>query len=249
MAYYTRLREARKQAKLTQEQLGNIIGCAKTTITGYETGKSEPSMAILSRIMDAVGVDANFIFQDEQQERQDVSATPQEMENIIRKYRRLNEQSKEFILYVLNHEMAKCNDTVSKGDSQKSVIPSNKKTVLLRISAQAASAGTGIYLGPDAFSHCKVSENSLTRRADFAVPVSGDSMEPQFHDGDIALVSADPAEDGDIVIAVLQGEGYIKKMGHGKLISLNPQYKPIRLDDSIHICGKVIGILDSDWIQ
>lgn len=46
MSYDTRLREARKRAGLTQEELGKLVGCAKTTITGYETGKSEPNMTI-----------------------------------------------------------------------------------------------------------------------------------------------------------------------------------------------------------
>ena len=64
MSYNSRLREARKNAGLTQTELGNMVGCAKTTITGYETGKSEPSMAMLSNIMHALNVDANFIFQD-----------------------------------------------------------------------------------------------------------------------------------------------------------------------------------------
>lgn len=62
MSYNSRLREARKNAGLTQTELGNMVGCAKTTITGYETGKSEPSMAMLSNIMHALNVDANFIF-------------------------------------------------------------------------------------------------------------------------------------------------------------------------------------------
>lgn len=112
MAYYDRLREARKRAKLTQEQLGNLVGCAKTTITGYETGKSEPSMAILSKIMDAVGVDANFIFQDEQQERREVCATPQEMENILCKYRLLDQKSKDFVLRVLEYEFSRRNPSM-----------------------------------------------------------------------------------------------------------------------------------------
>ena len=49
MSYDTRLREARKRAGLTQEELGKLVGCAKTTITGYETGKSEPNMTIQAK--------------------------------------------------------------------------------------------------------------------------------------------------------------------------------------------------------
>ena len=88
MSYNSRLREARKNAGLTQTELGNMVGCAKTTITGYETGKSEPSMAMLSNIMHALNVDANFIFQDEVREHHESHATPSEMEGTARGFYR-----------------------------------------------------------------------------------------------------------------------------------------------------------------
>ena len=87
MSYNSRLREARKNAGLTQTELGNMVGCAKTTITGYETGKSEPSMAMLSNIMHALNVDANFIFQDEVREHHESHATPSEMDSLVKPYR------------------------------------------------------------------------------------------------------------------------------------------------------------------
>mgnify|MGYP000167032637 CR=1 FL=1 len=91
MSYNSRLREARKNAGLTQTELGNMVGCAKTTITGYETGKSEPSMAMLSNIMHALNVDANFIFQDEVREHHESHATPSEMDSLVKPYRALDE--------------------------------------------------------------------------------------------------------------------------------------------------------------
>ena len=90
MSYNSRLREARKNAGLTQTELGNMVGCAKTTITGYETGKSEPSMAMLSNIMHALNVDANFIFQDEVREHHESHATPSEMDSLVKPYRMLD---------------------------------------------------------------------------------------------------------------------------------------------------------------
>ena len=45
---------------------------------------------------------------------------------------------------------------------------------------------------------------------------------------------------------MINDEAYIKKLGKGQLISLNEKYKPIplRQDDSIYCCGKVIGIVE-----
>ena len=45
---------------------------------------------------------------------------------------------------------------------------------------------------------------------------------------------------------MINDEAFIKKLGKGQLISLNEKYKPIPLkkDDSIYCCGKVIGIVE-----
>ena len=76
--------------------------------------------------------------------------------------------------------------------------------------------------------------------------MSGDSMEPTYHDGDILLVSSEPAELGDIGIFTLDGQGYVKSLGDEVLISLNPQYDPIPARDGIICNGKVIGVLDAN---
>lgn len=119
----------------------------------------------------------------------------------------------------------------------------------LRKSEQAFSAGHGVYLGPEAFDLIHVQDNELTRRATFCGTVDGDSMEPRYHDGNILLVNSDEeVEVGEIGIFTLDGHGYVKKRGRGELISLNPNYDPIPLDDSIRCNGKVIGILNPEWI-
>lgn len=64
MSLNDRIREARKRKGCTQEQLGQIIGVAKTTIAGYEKNR-EPTAASVGAIADALDVDVNFLFQDE----------------------------------------------------------------------------------------------------------------------------------------------------------------------------------------
>lgn len=63
--FRNRLREARRQVGMTQEQLAERVGVAKSTMAHYERGTREPDMGILAKIMAAVNVDANFLFQDE----------------------------------------------------------------------------------------------------------------------------------------------------------------------------------------
>ena len=240
MSYDLRLREARKRAGLTQEELGKLIGCAKTTITGYETGKSGPNMNVLSKMMEVLGVDANYIFQDEMREQYECQATPEEMEIIISKYRRLDDRGKQFIQFVLNYALE---GTVSSNEGIGASAIKFPAKVSFKVSEQPASAGTGTYLGPDGFDEILVDPDRVAG-ADFGVPVRGDSMEPRFHNGDIILISmAQQIEVGDIALVTMDGCGYVKKIGQDELLSLNKKYAPIPMTEDVRINGKVIGVL------
>ena len=74
-------------------------------------------------------------------------------------------------------------------------------------------------------------------------------MEPRYHNGDILMVEA--AHDipvGEIGVFTLNGSGYVKQRGADTLVSLNPAYDPIPLDESVRCNGRVIGILNPAWI-
>ena len=65
-------------------------------------------------------------------------------------------------------------------------------------------------------------------------------------DGDIVLVKEQPSVDlGQIGIFDIEGNGYIKKFGGDRLISLNAEYDDIEFSDydeeRIRCLGKVIG--------
>ena len=95
-------------------------------------------------------------------------------------------------------------------------------------------------------SEISIVDSPKTRDADFALRVSGDSMEPRYHDGDILLVagSAEVAP-GELGIFICDGEGYFKQFGGDSLVSLNPRYAPIPLSafGSFSCRGKVLGVL------
>lgn len=249
MAFIDRLKAARLEKKLTQEQLAKEIGVAKPTYNGYEKGNSEPNMLILSKLMKVLGVDANYLFQDEMQIHRETHATPTEMEH-IKKYRTLDGHGKKVVDFVLDEEAERVADERQRRLPVETEEEDNIVYVPFRCSTQSASAGTGTYLGPEAFETIHVRDNELTRRASFGVPVSGDSMEPTYHDGDILMVEgAEEIEAGEIGIFTIDGEGYVKELGAGELISLNPRYDPIPIGDSIRCHGRVIGILDTAWIE
>lgn len=53
----------------------------------------------------------------------------------------------------------------------------------------------------------------------------------------------DEIDPGDIGIFLMDGESYVKKLGDGKLISLNPKYDNIPLTADSKCMGKVVGAL------
>lgn len=105
MAFNNRLKEARKNKGLTQKELAEVIGVAKSTVAGYEIGNSEPNAMTIGKIMTALEVDANYLWQDEmaELERQKDSFTLHEQE-LIRKYRLIDERGKRNVETLLNSE-------------------------------------------------------------------------------------------------------------------------------------------------
>ena len=110
-----------------------------------------------------------------------------------------------------------------------------------------ASAGTGVYLDDSRTEPLQIVHTDIAERANYAIRVSGDSMIPEYHNGDIVLVETCPSvEEGEIGIFVVDGEGYIKKYGGDRLISLNPKYKDMLLKqyETVYCRGRVLGIAE-----
>lgn len=89
----------------------------------------------------------------------------------------------------------------------------------------------------------------MTDKDVFALKVKGDSMSPRIMDGDIVLVrQQNAAEDGDLVIAEIDGEATCKvlKRSHGSvmLVPFNAAFTPIvytgQEAEDLRILGKVV---------
>ena len=76
-----RLKEARVRAGMTQKQVAEKVGIATTTLSGYERGASDPDVGTLCRLMDALGTDANFLYQDYNQEETKKAPEPEGAED------------------------------------------------------------------------------------------------------------------------------------------------------------------------
>lgn len=107
-----------------------------------------------------------------------------------------------------------------------------------------ASAGTGVYLSEGYTEPLQIKRTAIAERANYAVRVSGNSMETKFFDGDIVLVETCPTVDiGEIGIFIVNDEGFIKKRGEDRLISLNPQCDDVIIHeyDTVYCRGRVLG--------
>jgi len=105
------------------------------------------------------------------------------------------------------------------------------------------SAGVGNYLDGSDYEMIEF-DDSVPISANYALRVSGDSMIPQFVDGQIIFIREQPSlKDGEIGIFCLNNDAYLKKLGGGCLISLNSRYEPITIHeyDDFRVFGKVVG--------
>lgn len=110
-----------------------------------------------------------------------------------------------------------------------------------------ASAGTGqIIFDMPPTKRIEIPAIPEYRKADYAIGVNGNSMEPVYHDGDTLLVEmTDSVEIGEIGIFLVNGESFVKKRGEVELISLNRESKNIPLNEDARCLGKVIGKIEA----
>lgn len=108
-----------------------------------------------------------------------------------------------------------------------------------------ASAGTGQYLNDVRVEQIEL---PIDVDADFVIPIKGDSMEPDYHDGDLVFIQTSvDLNDGVIGVFNYNGEAYIKQLvidtEQSYLHSLNPKYKdmPITPETDFRIIGEVVG--------
>lgn len=239
MAFNDRLKEARNNVGLTQEQLAKKLGLAKSTITGYEKGTSEPNMITVKNLMDILKVDANYLWQDEMTGSTSLIVSSDEW-NHIKKLRTLDAYGKKAVNSVLDIEYERCNYEAEIAEEPMVYIP--------RVYySQGASAGYGEYLidGMDA-SEIMLPDTPANRKSDYVINVDGDSMVPTFSDGDKLLVQhTDCVNVGEIGIFIIDGQSYVKEYGEDRLISHNEKYPDIIPSEysDFRCVGKVIGVM------
>lgn len=118
----------------------------------------------------------------------------------------------------------------------------------IKLFSMPASAGSGNFLinDPDADDY-----ETDNQECTFAVKITGDSMEPDVHNGDIVLVRAcEEISNARIGIVLYEGNCYCKKVVQKDngllLVSLNKKYDPIPVKsyDAYRLFGEVVEIIN-----
>ena len=209
-----------------------ILHLSSSKVTAWKNG-SIPKYGILNEIASYFNVSIGYLFDGERdQSSNNLSKSEQEL---IAVYNQLSPLSKGRVL-----ERAK---VLLEQESEKEE-KQQERTLTITSSEYRVSAGCGVLLDEESPTEITVPDTPEARKADFALTICGDSMEPIYHDGDVVLVRKMPSvEIGEIGIFYVDGGGYIKKYGGDRLISLNSAYDDILLNENTEIrCfGKVIG--------
>lgn len=258
MSFGTRLKEKREALGITQPQLAKTLGVSQSAVGSWETDVNSPRATILYDLFEILHCDANYLLQDEIKELYKNEATPDEFENIIKKYRYIAKHfpnGAKTINAVLENEYSIAEQLEKQKDRIKELETSQATVIDIHPRLEnntrfieyhhSASAGTGVFiLGNEGVDQLPIPDTQENRKVDYAIKVSGNSMEPDYNDGDIVLVSQKvELNHGDVGIFIINNNAYIKEYGETELISRNPEADNITISeyDNIVCMGKVVG--------
>lgn len=233
-----RIREAREAKHLLQSGLALRVGVSAAVISNWEKDINKPDVEKLVALCKALEVSPAYLLDYWEQ---DSSLTLPEWV-LLKKYRLLDVHGKKITEAVLSEEYARMTR-----HEEASVVHKDNLTFISCYDL-AVSAGTGEPLGDTYYkTKLEIPTDRVPEEAHYCLRVNGNSMEPAYSDGDIVFVHRQDTcvSEGEIGIFFLNGEGYMKRLGHGALLSLNPDYAPIPIGeyDNLLCQGKVLGKL------
>lgn len=249
MDYVSRIKAKKSALGMTNEQLSAASGIPMGTLSKLLAGMNDsPKLGNLVALCQTLELSLDYVVYGKPENTHNYTLSPEEIA-LIEGYRALDARGRSAMDALLRAESA---FAVSPADEPQA-IPTERRAVKLRTPAAIArtlplydlpvSAGTGSFLEGSASAQINLPSDA-SPAADFALRISGNSMEPRYHDRDLLLVErTDRVERGEIGIFVLDGEGYVKVWGGDRLISLNSDYAPIPVPPTSHClcCGRVVG--------
>lgn len=234
-----RIRYYRTRMGMEQKALAEKIGVSANAISNWENGRTRPDVNILPQICEALGITLYELFNIEDPTIQYTAGEQIHLDE----YRRLSDGNR--------HAVSVLTKTLLKVQRIQNCPTVRKKTHFSKSLAAGVADPTEFEdEGEPIFLYAARDVD----RADCVFTVNGDSMEPEYYNGDMVLVQRTPdapdLEYGEIGAFIIGNETYIKVYEEDGLHSLNPAYKPIHFcdEDKVYLIGRVIGRLSEDEI-
>ncbi len=244
MGIGSRLKEIIDSKDTNVNQLAKDTNISPMTIYSIiKRDNTKVDIEILLKLCKSLNISVEEIYKpnfkpDIQSELFDETLTDDEAD-LIEKYRVLDKHGKKVVDFVIDEECKRCTTGIDLDEAA---------LIMINYIDAPVSAGLGDILNDyEDTSKVSVPLTKESRKADFVLKVDGDSMEPEFCDGDFVLVRQQPViDEGQIGIFDVDGKGYIKKLGKSRLISLNPNYSDIVLNEytDFRCFGLVLGTTD-----
>ena len=216
-----KLKARRKELKLTQKEIAEELGISFQAYSAWERGIKEPSKEKVAQLEKILKVVKGYFTQIE----------------IVRLYNSLSKQGKDkVVLYARN---------LAKEEQTQKVTTMPERLYEYHVyERMSAGIGASVY-GDQNFDTVYFNEELAH---DFASWVSGDSMEPKYQNGSVALIRETGfAYDGAVYAVVCNNQTYIKRVYREedglRLVSINSKYKDIFIsyEDDPRIVGIIVG--------
>ena len=99
---------------------------AKSTLSGYESGNREPTIATIAKVLDILNIDANYLYQDETKALTEL-VVDLDKKILLKKYSELDNHGKEMVDFTLEKEWER-STAVEKITSFPEVNAANTRT-------------------------------------------------------------------------------------------------------------------------
>ncbi len=216
-----KLKARRKELKLTQKEIAEELGISFQAYSAWERGIKEPSKEKVARLENILKVAKGYFTQIE----------------IVRLYNSLSKQGKDkVVLYARN---------LAQEEQTQKVATMPERLYEYRV-YERMSAGIGASVYDDKNFDTVYFNEELAH--DFASWVAGDSMEPKYQNGSVALIRETGFDyDGAVYAVVCNNQTYIKRVYREedglRLVSINPKYKDIFIsyEEDPRIVGIIVG--------
>lgn len=233
----------RKSAGFTQDELAQKLNTTKQTISRYEKGERKANQDMLFSLCDILGVSIDDFFPSISKGDTPTASPDLLIQQITDKVVQLTPDNKKIVLRTSEEllERQKANgEMYTEQNEEETKINEVSEVISLYqvevVSETAAASGFNYGFGYDDTDRETIEVDEQPPRHDIATKVSGDSMQPDYQDGDILYLvdKGLTTYNGDLAVIAYGDRSYFKKIytenGRLRLVSLNDKYEDIILD-------------------